>query len=513
MYNYSKIITVVKGSNNNMSDEQQTKQSEGLHIDKKTILSIVAVLLGVVVLVGILTQTVPAGEYQLDDNGSIIDGTYSSLDDYKLPLWKILASPALAFTSDNASTGIMIMAIIILVGGTFLILDRIGVLKYIMVTIVNKFENKRYTLIAVMVFACMFLSSTAGVLEESLTLVPIAVAVSLAIGWDSLTGIGMSLVAVAFGFTAATFNPFNVVTVQKLAGLETFSGLWLRVIIFAVVYATLTGFLIVHAKKIEKDPTKSPAYETDKAIRDKYAIKDNIGVLSDPKIRNATRAFIFFMGLVLVSIAVSFILSYLGNYLDNELMSDIGSMASLGCMAVFFPIGGLVAGHKSGLRRKELLKAFGEGIKTTLPVIPLIILILAITYILDEGKIMHTLLYAADSLMNGISPYAAILIMFLFIALLEFFIGSGTAKAFLIVPLMSMLCDLLGITRQSIVITFCMADGFTNLLYPTSSLMILAIGMVGVSYKNWLKWTWKLFAILAVISVGFMMLAVAINYN
>ena len=78
---------------------------------------------------------------------------------------------------------------------------------------------------------------------------------------------------------------------------------------------------------------------------------------------------------------------------------------------------------------------------------------------------------------------------------------------------MSMLCDLLGVTRQSMVITFCMADGFTNLLYPTSGIMILAIGMVGVSYKKWLRWSWKLFALEGVIAVAFMLLAVAINYN
>ena len=489
------------------------KKSEGLQIDKKTVLSILAVLLGIMILVGILTHVIPAGQYQISDEGSIIDGTYEPLEDYKMPVWKIIASPVLAFTGSHASTGFMIMAIIILVGGTFLILDRIGVLKYIMVTIVNKFRDKRYLLIAVMVFACMFLSSTAGVLEESLTLVPIAVAVSLAMGWDSLVGIGMSFVAVAFGFTAATFNPFNVVTVQKLAGLEVFSGLWLRLVIFAAVYLALTMYLILYAKKIEKNPEKSIAYESDKLIKDKYSIKDSDYVLADPKIRNATRAFVMFMGFVLVGIVASFVLSYVGNYIDNSLLSDIGSVSSLGCMAIFFPVGGLVAGHRSGLRRKELWKSFGEGIKTTLPIIPLIVFILAITYILDEGRIMHTLLNMIDSVMTGISPYWAILLMFVFIAILEFFIGSGTAKAFLVVPLMSMLCDLLGVTRQSMVITFCMADGFTNLLYPTSGLMILAIGMVGVSYKNWLKWSWKLFVVLGIISAGFMLMAVGINYR
>ncbi len=496
-----------------MTDEKQFKQSEGLNIDKKTVLNIIAVLFCVLVFVGILTQVVPAGEYQIDTNGSIVDGTYEQLEDYKLPLWKVIASPVLAFMSDNASTGFMIMAIIILIGGTFLILDRIGVLKYIMVVIVNKFRNRPYLLIAVMVLVCMLLSSTAGILEESLTLVPIAVAVSLAMGWDSLVGIGMSLVAVAFGFTAATFNPFNVVTVQKLAGLEVFSGLWFRVLIFIAVYVTLVLFLVSYAKRIEKDPKRSIAYESDNANRVKYSMEESMYVLESQNIRNATRAFVACLLAVLVGIAASFIMSYAGAYTDNDTLSDIGSVASLGCMAVFFPVGGLIAGRLAGLKGKNLWKAFGKGIKTALPIIPLIIFILAITYVLDEGKIMHTLLYYIDSVMSGLSPYSAILLLFIFIVVLEFFIGSSTAKAFLIVPLMSMLCDLLGVTRQSMVVVFCMADGFTNLLFPTSGIMIIAIGMVGVSYKKWLKWSWKLFVIEGVIAVTFMLLAVAINYT
>ena len=102
-------------------------------------------------------------------------------------------------------------------------------------TIYNGFVIAMMVVMAVVIFVCMLLGSTAGILEESLTLVPIAVAISLALGWDSLVGLGLSLVSIAWGFTAATFNPFNVVTVQKLAGLEIFSGLWLRLIVFVGV--------------------------------------------------------------------------------------------------------------------------------------------------------------------------------------------------------------------------------------------------------------------------------------
>ena len=139
--------------------------------------------------------------------------------------------------------------------------------------------------------------------------------------------------------------------------------------------------------------------------------------------------------------------------------------------------------------------------------------VLAISYVLEEGKIMHTVLYTIHHAMQGVSPYVAIFLLFAIIAILEFFIGSGTAKAFLIMPLVAPLADLVGITRQSVVTTFCIADGFTNLLYPTSGLMIIAIGLIGVSYGKWLKWSWKLFALEFIFSSAVMAFMVFINYN
>ena len=223
-------------------------KSLGISLDKKTIAAILVALTVIIAFVGVLTQVLPRGEYQViekDGYEQIVDGTYTELPDYKMPVWKILLAPILCFGSENAATGLLIIVMVVLIGGAFLILDKCGVLKYIMAALIKKFSNKKYTLMAIIIFCCMALSSIAGVLEESVTLVPIAVAVSLALGWDSLVGLGLSLVSIAWGFTAATFNPFNVVTVQKLAGLEVFSGLSLRFLVFFGVYIILFLFLFL----------------------------------------------------------------------------------------------------------------------------------------------------------------------------------------------------------------------------------------------------------------------------
>ena len=489
----------------------EQKKSEGLHIDKKTIVSITVILLAVYLFAGALTQILPRGEYNtfIDENtgkASITtESVYSPLEDYTMPLWKIIAAPVMVFvdsaTRDTGMTGILIIAFIVLMGGTFLLLDRCGVLKYLVSVVIKKFSHRKYLLMAVLSFFCMALASTAGILEESVTLVPIAVAISLALGWDSLVGLGMSLVSVAFGFTAATFNPFNVMTVQKLAGdIEVFSGLWLRLIVFALVYAGLYSFLFFYAKRIEKNPEKSLSYESDKALREKYTVDDVDAFIGDKKTAKAAKAFCVCLILAFVCIITDFI-------------AGAGGAVSMGGIGVFFVAGGICAAVITGNKGKKLLAGFGEGIKTVAPAIPLIVIVISVAYILNTGKIMHTILFYIHNFIEGLNPYAAILLIFVFIALLEFFIGSGTAKAFLVMPLVLPLSHLIGLSSNSVVLSFCLADGFTNLLYPTSGIMIIAIGLIGVSYTKWLKFSWPLFVIEGIISVAVMMLAVFIGYN
>ena len=475
----------------------------GLTLDKKTVVAIITALVVIMGFVGVLTQVLPRGEYQViekDGYEQIIDGTYTELEDYKMPIWKIFLAPILCFTSSYAGTGILIIVMVVLIGGAFLILDKCGVMKYMMASLIKKFSKRKYTLMAIVIFCCMALSSVAGILEESVTLVPIAVAVSLALGWDSLVGLGLSLVSIAWGFTAATFNPFNVVTVQKLAGLEVFSGLSLRLLVFLGIYLILFAFLFIYAKKIEKNPKKSLVYESDKALREKYKIEDIDAILSNSQTKKGAKAFLICMLIDIFAIALDFVL-------------NLGGGLSLPAMAILFTLGGILAGYFTGIKGKALFRSFLQGAKTIAPVIPVVVFVIAISYILAEAKIMHTILFNVYNLIKELSPYTAIVLLFLLIAFLEFFIGSGTAKAFLIMPLVAPLSDLVGITRQSIVTTFCMADGFTNLLYPTSGIMIIAIGLVGVSYTKWLRWSWKLFLGEFIFSAAMMLLMVAINYN
>jgi uncharacterized ion transporter superfamily protein YfcC len=491
--------------------EKDDKKSLGLKIDKKTIFGITFLLLAIMIFAGILTQIIQTGAYDTNADGAIIPGTYHEITraSVNYPFWRVFIAPLEVFTSSDALTGVAIITFIILIGGTFLVLDQSGVLKYIMEVIVAKFEKKKYILLSIMVLVCMALSSVVGILEESITLVPLACAISLALGWDSMMGLGFSLIAVAFGYSAATFNPFNVGIVQSMAGLPMFSGLGYRIAVFAVVYIILMVFLVLYAKKIEKHPEKSVSYQTDIELRKKYLSEGNDGILENKNLGKATRVFVSAILGVFGITAACFIAR---QFIKNEAVSTLLSYAPMAAMAILFTVGGLRAGYVAGIRGKKLAKGFGEGAKAIAPCVPLIIFVLAITYILKKGMIIDTILYKIYNVIQNFTPVEALLMIFAVVIILEFFIGSGTAKAFLLMPLVLPLADMLAIERQSVVLAFCLGDGLCNILYPTSGIMIIAIGLVNVSYGKFLKWTWKLFVAEFAAAILMIALAVKIGY-
>ena len=126
---------------------------------------------------------------------------------------------------------------------------------------------------------------------------------------------------------------------------------------------------------------------------------------------------------------------------------------------------------------------------------------------------MDTILHGASGVFGQTSPFVAVLAVYLLALLIEFFIASGSAKAFLVMPILFPLADLVGLTRQTTVTAYCFGDGFSNLAYPTNPVLLICLGLTVVSYGRWMRWTARLWAMVALITVAFLGLAVAIGFG
>jgi uncharacterized ion transporter superfamily protein YfcC len=135
----------------------------------------------------------------------------------------------------------------------------------------------------------------------------------------------------------------------------------------------------------------------------------------------------------------------------------------------------------------------------------------SIKHIVANGGILDTILHNASQAFSQASPFAATLIIYFLALFIEFFIGSGSAKAFLVMPIILPLADLVGVTRQVAVTAYCFGDGFSNMAYPTNAVLLISLGLTSVGYTKWLKWTWPLWLAVLAVTIVFLGISVAIQ--
>ena len=232
------------------------KQKKGLNISTRSFLTAIAVIFVLMALTYILTFLIPGGEYArlTDASGNTVIDTEAGFSYVEggIPFWKWIFSPLLVLGSEGSGALIAVIVFLLVIGGVFNSLEKCNLMKYMLERITSRFGQKRYQLLAVITLFFMALGSFIGSFEECIPLVPIVVALAVSLGWDPLTGVGMSLLAVGCGFAAGVCNPFTVGVAQELAGLPLFSGIWFRALAFVLIYGLLLLFLVYHAKKVEK---------------------------------------------------------------------------------------------------------------------------------------------------------------------------------------------------------------------------------------------------------------------
>ena len=211
----------------------------------KSFITICSILIAVVIAVGILTYVIPAGTYQYDENGTIIPNSFTLLEEgSRLPAYRWISAPVEALIIGEGNFNIIqIIAVLLILGGSFKVLDRSGGLYAVVQVIINRFYNKRYKLIWVVTLFMMLLASCFGLQEELLILFPIFLSFATAMGWSNTQAVSLILITSGVGFTTAIFNPFTVGMSAELAGVSILSGIWYRIGIFCLLYVLTSLYL------------------------------------------------------------------------------------------------------------------------------------------------------------------------------------------------------------------------------------------------------------------------------
>lgn len=509
----------------------------------------------IILFSAILTWIIPGGEYieqsVMEDGVEKIRMEYRDVDSNPQS-WQVFSALFKGFVKQSG-----IIVFILMIGGAFWIMNSskaidVGILSFIRFsTRLEKYRFLRFLGIdniiisLVMVLFSVF-GAVFGMSEETIAFVIIMVPLSISMGYDSIVGVSLCFVAAGLGFAGAILNPFTIGIAQGIAELPLFSGLEYRVFCWVVINFVGIGAVLIYANRIKKDLSRSPVYKEDEYWREKG--KADLGSLEYSTPISAWVAYgIILVGLILFSVfypqttltigdpesgpgssitspAIPLItgLFAITGVLSLRKSVHFFQLTLLGFTIIFLIVGvmgyqwyimkiaslffamGFFSGIAMDYSPNRITKLFLDGVKDILPAALIVGLAGGIIVILEDGKIVGSILHHLAGSMNDLGQVASIGIMYVIQTIINVIIPSGSAKAALTMPIMAPFSDLINISRQATVMAFQLGDGFTNMITPTSGVLIGVLGVARIPYEKWVKWITPIMIVLMVL--GFLLL-------
>jgi len=463
------------------------------------------VLFILLILVVIATWFIPAGQYEKNEDGEPIPGTYHQVEQNPQ---RIIADGLLApvngmygiegedgsvnIYNSGALYGAIDVALFVLVIGGFLgITMATGAIDAGVGKITVALKGKEKWMIAVLMIVFALGGTSYGMAEESLAFYGLIIAVMIAAGYDALTGVSIVMIGAGIGVLASTVNPFATGIASGFAGISIADGLVSRIIILVV--GTIIGIVFVtrYAEKVKKDPTKSLVYDL-KEDNEKRFLKSSGGE-SMPEFDGRRKVII-----------VLFALAFLIMIYSVIPWEDLGLPFPtwwwwFGEFTALFLGFAIIIGIIGRLGEAGLSETFINGARDMLGVALVIGLARGISVIMTNGLIIDTILFWAESAVGGLGGVAFINLVHLLYLPLGFLIPSSSGLATVSMPIMSPLADTAGVDRSLVVTAYQSASGLLNLVNPTFAVVMGGLALGRVRYDKWLRFTLPLLIILLVL--------------
>lgn len=451
----------------------------------------VIILVVIILLSAAATYIIPAGMFDRVEDAvtgrMVVDPeTFHYVAQNPVKLFDIFKSVTLGLQKSGD-----VIFFLFMIGGAFGVMDATGAISAAMGNMVKKMKGKEILLIPVCMVVFGLGSCFAANYEEFLAFIPLVVAVCLAMGFDSITAVGIVYASAGAGYAGGCTNAFTVGVAQGIAGLPLFSGIGLRLAAFVVLLAVTIVYVTWYGLRVRKNPEASYMYGVD--MRDKATIDtDDI-----PEVTTRHKLVLLtFIGGIL---ALVFGVIKFGFYIDE--------------LAALFLIVGIVAGILGGLKPGVIVDEFIKGCCNLMFACLMIGLCSAATLIMSNANILDTIINFLAGLLRGLPASLSACGMFVIQDIINILIPSGSGQAAVTMPIMAPLADLIGVTRQTAVLAFQFGDSFTNVVAPTGGTIMAALAMGKISLGKWLKFMAPIFIIWWIIAFGFLIYAVNIGYG
>lgn len=449
------------------------------------------ILVAIVLICAAATWFVPAGVFDrvLDPNTGkmVVDpNSFHFVEQNPIQLFDLFK----AFTLGLQNSA-QIIFFLFIIGGAFGVMDATGAIKCGMGNMVKKVAGKEILLIPVTMIVFGLGACFAANYEELLPFVPLLIPICIAMGFDSLTALGIVFAAAGAGYGGGCTNAFTVGVAQGIAGLPLFSGFELRLAAFIALLAVSIVYIMVYAARVKRNPAGSSMYELDRQRTDVIDL-DSVEPLTK---RQAAVILIFVGGIVALVVGV---LKF-GFYIDE--------------LSAIFLVVAILTGAVGGLSPNRIVDEFVKGCGNLLFANLMIGMCSAATMIMTNANILDTIINALAGLLTGLPAVLSACGMFVVQDLINVLIPSGSGQAAVTMPIMAPLGDLLGVTRQTAVLAFQFGDSFTNVVTPTGSTIMAALAMSKIPYGKWLKFFLPLFFLWWLVACAFLIFATVTGYG
>ncbi len=435
------------------------------------------------VLALVITWVLPAGEFEttLNDAGRelVVPGTFALLEESpSLSVVDLLTAVPRGMADSQG-----VIFFVLIVGGVLAVIRHTGAIEALLGRILQRFSTRTGLLIFFPMFAFAVGASTFGMAVEFITLVALLMTFCLAMRLDAMTAVGILVVGYGIGYGAAAMNPFTVMVAQDVAGLPPGSGIALRLAIFLPLL--LLGFHHVYryAQRVKADPSASLVYD----LRHEHA---EASVEDYPPLTTTRKLVLLVMVLGIMTLVAGVI--FYGWYLTE--------------LSALFVALGIITAIVARITPDDTAVAFSKGVTDLAATALLIGMARGIALILEDGDVLYTIVHGLSVPLTMVGAELAVVGMLMMQSLLNFFIPSGSGQAYVTMPLMAPMSDLLGISRQTAVLAYQFGDGFTNMIIPTNGILMGILGIAGIPYDRWFRFLMplmlKLFLASAVILIG-----------
>lgn len=447
-----------------------------------------ALLFAIMAAALVATWLLPQGQFEMavNDAGNtvVVPGTYQSAEE------RVTLSPLTLFTVVPRAMAAAqdIIFFVLIVGGALAVLRASGLIDAVLGWTLKRVGHSPKLLIIIGMSVFAIGSGTIGVAEEYIPFAAMLITLCLAMRMDVITAMGILICGYGIGYGVAVMNPFTVIVAQDVSGLEPASGWGFRLALFVPFVAIGVHHVWSYAKKVQADPEASLM----KGIEPLHAPPSEYPPLDGRRM------------ILLAAALASLALMIWGISTQGWYLVELG--------ALFIGLA-LFTGLVGGLGVNGTARNFGDGAAELAMTALLIGFARAIALILEEGVVLHTIVDVLATPLSLLGAHLGAVGMMLVQLVINFFIPSGSGQAFVTMPIMAPLADLVGISRQTAVLAFQFGDGLANMLFPTNVILMSILGIAGIPYDRWLRFVLPLYLkMLAAGSVA-LVISVMIGYH